>query len=147
MEVLAVRQGDAEWEKAISYAEQCPWKAGPYLANMMKNNSFLDWERVIIAVEDDKIVGFCNLTEKDEIPPELPFTPFIGFVFVDENQRGNRISEKMINKACEYAKEIGYTEIFLMSSEHGLYEKYGFEKIGEYMTIFDTTDQLFRKAL
>ena len=32
-----------------------------------------------------------------------------------------------------------------MSGEHGLYEKYGFEKIGEYRTIFGTTDQLFYK--
>ena len=31
--------------------------------------------------------------------------------------------------------------------ERGLYEKYGFEKIGEHRTTYGTTDQLFRRTL
>lgn len=53
----------------------------------------------------------------------------------------------MIGKAVEYAKELQYEAIYLMSGEKGLYEKYGFEKMGDFPTIFDTTDQLFRKMI
>ena len=34
-----------------------------------------------------------------------------------------------------------------MSGEQGLYEKYGFEKIGDFETIWGTTDQLFQKTV
>ena len=134
------------WNDTIQFASESSWRAGPYLANMMRSNSFKDWERVIVAVEDDSIIGYCNFTEKDEMPDDQPYSPFIGFVYVDEKHRGNRVSEKMIEKARIYANELGYKDIYLMSSEHGLYEKYGFERIGEFRTVFDTTDQLFRKS-
>ena len=46
-----------------------------------------------------------------------------------------------------YAKTIGYKAIYIMSGEIGLYEKYGFEKIGDKETIYGTTDQLFKRSL
>ena len=57
------------------------------------------------------------------------------------------LEEKMINEACKYADDIGYKAVYIMSGEHGLYEKYGFEKIGELETIYGDVDQLFRRAL
>ena len=34
----------------------------------------------------------------------------------------------------------------IMSGEIGLYEKYGFVKLGDYETIYDSIDQLFVQA-
>ena len=81
------------------------------------------------------------------MPEQYDFSPFIGFVFVDEKYRGNRISEKLINAAIEYAIKIGYKKVYIMSGEHGLYEKYGFEKVGDFETIYNTVDQLFVKYI
>ena len=84
--------------------------------------------------------GRCNITnncDKDT---------FIGFVFVDEPYRGNRLSELMIQSAILYAREIGYEKVYILSGEIGLYEKYGFEKLGDYKTIFGSIDQLFVKS-
>ena len=53
----------------------------------------------------------------------------------------------MIVQAAGYAKGLGYRNLFIMSGEQGLYEKYGFEKIGDYQTIYGTTDQLFVKRI
>lgn len=147
MEIKQIQRSNPFWQKTIAFADSCSWKAGFFLAEKMRTNEFLDWERVFIAYEDEKIIGFCTLTEKDELPEIYEYSPFIGFVFVDENYRGNRISEQMIRKTSEYAKELGYEILYIMSGEKGLYEKYGFEKIGEYETIFGTVDQLFQKAL
>ena len=55
--------------------------------------------------------------------------------------------KKMIEQACCYAKEPGYSKVFIMSGEKGLYEKYGFKKLGDYKTVYGTTDQLFSKEL
>ena len=52
----------------------------------------------------------------------------------------------MIHEVVRYAGTLGFPKVYLMSGEHGLYEKYGFEKIGEYPTVWGTTDQLFGKS-
>ena len=113
----------------------------------MVKNDFLDWERVIAAVEDGCIAGYCTFSERDELPEEYGFSPFIGFVFVAEQYRGRRVSERMISRACRYADEQGFRVVYVVSGESGLYEKYGFEKLGDYKTIYGTRDQLFRKEL
>lgn len=147
MEIQLIRQGHPLWEKTIDFAAHSSWKAGPYLAKQMRENAFRDWERVVAAADGGNIVGYCTFTEKDELPEKYGYSPFIGFVFVDEAYRGQRLSERMIGQACRYARETGYPAVYLMSGEQGLYEKYGFEKIGMYDTVFGTTDQLFRKEL
>ena len=146
LSILLMDQKHPFWYEASEYALKSSWSAGPYLCRMMRSYSFKDWERVILAVDDGKFIGYCTFTEKDEMPEDQPYSPFVGFVYVDEAHRGNRVSEQMIEKALLYAKELGYKDIYLMSSEEGLYEKYGFEKMGEFRTIFDTADQLYRKS-
>ena len=130
-------------DAVISYAENCSWGAGKELARLMREDGFKEWERVFAACENGEIAGFCTLTERDEMPPEYPSTPFIGFVFVDERFRGRRVSEKMIKSAIGYADEIGFEKVYIMSGEVGLYEKYGFTKIGDFETIYGGTEQLF----
>ena len=147
IEIHTITHEHNRWNETISFAEKCLWKAGPYLAELMKQNKFLSWERVFVACEDGEIAGFCTLTEKDELPAEYDFTPFIGFVFVDEKCRGKRISERMIEVAIRYANDLGYENIYIMSGEQGLYEKYGFEKLGDYGTIYGSVDQLFVKKI
>ena len=147
MEIQLITQDHPLWKKTIAFAEHCSWKAGPVLAKRMRENAFLPWERVIVAADGENVAGYCTITEKDELPEKYGYTPFIGFVFVDERYRGKRISERMIGEACRYAKTLGYPAIYIMSGEQGLYEKYGFEKAGEFETIYGTKDRMFRKAL
>ena len=145
-ELYLMAQGHPYWEETISLAEKCSWRAGPFLAEKMRKNEFQEWERVCAACVDGKIAGFCTLAEKDELPDKYTFTPFIGFVFVEEAYRGNRLSEMMIQNTASYARALGYEKIYIMSGEIGLYEKYGFRKLGDYETIYGTVDQLFVKA-
>lgn len=147
VEISVMTYGHPLWDKTISFAENCSWKAGPYLAKMMRNKEFSETERVFVASEGEEIIGYCTFAKKDELPDDAPYTPFIGFVFVDEKSRGKRVSERMINVASDYARSIGYERIYIMSGEQGLYEKYGFEKIGDFKTVYGTEDQLFQKKL
>ena len=145
IEIHAMSKGHKFWEETLQKAANCSWRAGPYLAEKMAENDFKEWERVFCAVENDEVVGFCTLVEKDELPEKFDFTPFIGFVFVDEAHRGKRLSQLLINNAVAYARELRYPKIYIMSGERGLYEKYGFVKLRDYETIYSTIDQLFVK--
>ena len=143
MEIYTMTNAHEKWEWVAAFAEKCSWGAGKYLAELMRKGFFKDWERVFAAFEDGSPVGFCTLTEKDELLPKYPYTPLIGFVFVDELHRGKRISEKMIKAVLEYAKTIGYDKVYIMSGEKGLYEKYGFRYMGDFESIYGGKDQLF----
>ena len=139
--------GHELWNKVINYAETCSWEAGRVLAGKMRENDFEANERVIAALHGGDITAFCTFSNKDELPQEYEFTPFVGFVFVDEKYRGRRLSERLIGAACDIAREQGFRAVYLMSGEIGLYEKYGFRKIGDYGTIYGSTEQLFARAL
>lgn len=145
-EIYPMTQGHPYWSQTISLAANCSWKAGSCLAEKMEMNAFTRQERVFAACVDEKVAGFCTFSEKDELATEYEFTPFIGFIFVSEQHRGKRISELMIQRAALYAHTLGHQKIYIMSGEIGLYEKYCFEKLGDYKTIYGSTDQLFVKS-
>ena len=65
MEIKPLTNHDEElWEKVAEYAEHCSWgDTAKYLSNRMKNNEFLDWERVFVALENKTIKGFCALSK------------------------------------------------------------------------------------
>lgn len=147
MKIETLKYGHELWNETISFAENCSWRAGAVLAKKMRENAFAENERVIVALENDEIAGFCTFSNADELPPEHDFTPFIGFMFVDEKHRGHRLSGKLIDAACDLAREQGFSKVYLTSGETGLYEKYGFEKLGEYSTIYKTTDPLFKREI
>ena len=139
--------GHPLWNETISFADSCSWRAGHYLAERMSKNDFSETERVLVAIENEKIIGYCTFSLKDELPDDSPYSPFIGFMFVDEGSRGKRISERLINAAIDHARTVGHKTIYIMSGEQGLYEKYGFEKVGDFKTIYGSVDQLFQKHI
>ena len=130
MNIKKLNQNEKLWQELIDYANKCDWEAWPILAQKMEENNFLDWEKVFIAIDDEKIVWFCTFTEKDWIP-DCEYSPFVWFIFVDDNYRWKRVSEKMINTVEEYAKTLNFKKLYIVSDHQGLYEKYWFEKIDE----------------
>ena len=65
MEISVITNNHPLWEKTISFAESCSWKAGAYLAKKMRNNEFAEAERVIVATENNAPVGYCTFALKD----------------------------------------------------------------------------------
>jgi predicted N-acetyltransferase YhbS len=142
LDIKAIRFGDVLWETVINYAENCSWGAGQFLAKQMKENRFIDWERVFVATDDSRICGYCTLAKTDCIP-DVDYTPYIGYMFVGEEYRGHRLSQQMIKQALEYAKTLGFTKVFIVSGEKGLYEKYGFSKIADKKDFWGRDEQIF----
>lgn len=131
MEIKSLVFGDELWLPVVKFSNQCSWQpTGAYLSKCMNDNKLSDWERVFAALENNSIIGFCALTKTTSAFSEI-YTPNIGFVFVSEPCRGNRVSEKLCIFAIDYAKSIGFDKVYLYSDHANLYEKYRFSKIGE----------------
>lgn len=146
MIIKAITASDEMWNKVKSYAYNCSWKAGKSLAKAMMNNDFKDWERVIVAFDNKEICGYCTVAKTDCIP-NLIYTPYIGYLFVDEECRGNRLSQKLIVYSMKYLKSIGFDKVYLVSDHENLYEKYGFKVIDRKMSPWGSEEKIYIQEL
>ena len=144
MEIIAVKKGQPWWDETIEFAKICPWSPGRRLAERMTAGDYKDWEQVFAAVRGGKVIGFCVFEENGTVPPDLAVLhPFINQVFVDETFRGQRVSQALVDAAIGRAKELGFEKVYLKSEHRGLYEKYGFRKIADFVPVTGRADQLF----
>ena len=95
---------------------------------MIKNWRFTDWETMFAAIADGKIVGMASFMKTDYYPlPEI--YPWISTIFVSEEYRGHRISQRLIDFANDYAKACGFDVTYIPSEHVGLYEKFGYSYV------------------
>jgi ribosomal protein S18 acetylase RimI-like enzyme len=134
--------GSEKWNRLAAYAEACSWNAGKALARAMKNREFTDWERVLAALDGERICGYCTISKTDCIPG-VSYTPYIGFLFVDEACRGHRLSQQMIRCAMDYLKSLGFPSVYLVSDHENLYEKYGFRVIDRKKAFWGPLEKIY----
>lgn len=146
MIIKAITASDKMWDEVKNYAYNSSWKAGKSLAMAMMNKDFKDWERVIVAFNNDEICGYCTVAKTDCIP-NLNYTPYIGYLFVDEECRGNRLSQKLIIYSMTYLKSVGFDRVFLVSDHENLYEKYGFKVIDRKMSPWGSEEKIYIQKL
>lgn len=113
-----------------------------YSFNAIKSNFDGDSFHELVSVNDGVVSGYLLLT-KVLNPIRNKYYYLVDYVCVAEEFRGTGASDKLINFACDYAKENGASYLQLTCapfrvSAHSLYERCGFEKVG--------TD-LYRKGL
>lgn len=146
MELKTITSSDDLWSRVRNYAENCSWKAGKSLANNMDNNVFEEWERVIVALENEKICGYCTVAKRDCIP-DVPYIPYIGYMFVGEEYRGNRLSQKLIQYAMDYLRSIDFEKVHIVSDHENLYEKYGFNVIDRKIAPWGSEEKIYMQKL
>jgi N-acetylglutamate synthase-like GNAT family acetyltransferase len=146
MEIKQIFPNDELWQKLIDYGKNCSWKAGSYFAKQMEENKFIEWERVFVAIDGNNIAGFCTFVKNDCIP-DVKYTPYISCIFVGEQYRGQRLSEKMILTVIEYAKEVKFNEVYIVSNHINLYEKNGFIKIDEKRDYWNNFEKIYKKII
>lgn len=146
MDFRMITSSDELWSAVRDYAKGCSWRAGESLANAMDGHCFTDWERVIIALDNQKICGYCTVAKTDCIP-DVPYTPYIGYLFVGEEHRGRRLSQKLIQYAMHYLKSIGFDKVYLVSDHENLYEKYGFEIVDYKKASWGSVEKIYMQGL
>lgn len=133
-------------DKIIEYLENCEWSAGKFLSKLIKNRELEktlgDNPKIFFIVLDDEIIGYCTLTKKDAIDDESLF-PWIGFLYVEKEYRGNRYSQKLIEVALEEARNQNYDKVYLETNHEGFYEKYGFEYMENRIDVWEEDSRIY----
>lgn len=146
MEIVRLEYNSLLWKKAIDFAENCSWIAGRHIAGMLRENRFTDWEAFFVSIEDNNIIGYCSFLKEDYYP-ENRYYPWISSVFVTENERGKRVSHKMIEAAITYAKSKEFSRVYIPSDMKGFYEKCGFKPIDTLKSYGGDIDTIFMREI
>ncbi len=150
VDTLEIRKVDRDTDladKLIRFVENFSWEeVKEHILWVLRTWEFTDWEAIFVAMVDGQIVGMTSIMKADYYPlPEI--YPWISSVFVTEEYRGHRISEKLINFANVYAKEAGFIRTYIPSEHVGLYEKYGYHYLKDIVNLGNGIDRLYVKEL
>ncbi len=136
------------WIKKIAESD---WNAGKYLAELLETDKLKqlcgEFSDVLMLTDDYKLISFCTLAEKDEIP-DTEMKPWIGFVYTFPQYRGKRYIGKLINHACHIAAEHNYNALYISTDQKGLYENFGFTFTGiEKMSIYGHLSLIYKREI
>lgn len=146
-EIKKVDRGTDLADKLICFVENFSWEdVKDHMLGELRAWAFTDWETPFAAIINGQIVGIAYIRKEDYYPlPEI--YPWVSGVFVAEDYRGQRISEKLISFANEYAKEKGFDKTYIPSIHVGLYEKYGYRYLRDIVNYGNETDRLYVKEI
>jgi len=99
---------------------------------------------IIAFNEQNEEVAMCQVTMHDlEVRPDI--YPYVANLFVQNEYRGNGLVNMLLKKALSVAQKIGVYEIYIYTEHVGLYEKYGWEFVGEIDTFLSPRIQRLYK--
>lgn len=150
MNTLEIRRVEKDTElvdELMEFIKNFSWEdVKEHILWLLHNWKFSDWETMFVAMVDNQIVGMASIMKTDYYPlPEI--YPWISSVFVTEEYRGHRISERLIEFANDYAKENGFNRTYIPSEHIGLYEQYGYHYLKDIVNYGNGTDRLYVKEL
>ena len=150
MDTIEIKKVDKDTklaDKLICFVKNISWNdVKDHMLDELQTWTFVDWETPFVAILNDQIVGMAYIRKEDYYPlPEV--YPWVSGIFVTENYRGNRISEKLIFFANRYAKKNGFNKTYIPSIHIGLYEKYGYHYLNDIVNYDSETDRLYVKEI
>lgn len=147
IELKKVNKGTPMADDLLNFVKNFSWSdVKEHTVRVLENWEFEEWETPFVAIVNGKIVGMVTVMKTDYYPlPEI--FPWISTLFVSEAYRGNRISEKLIEFANKYAKEIGFDKTYIPTEHIGLYEKYGYRYVKDIVNYGNGIDRLYVKEL
>lgn len=147
IEIIKIENNTPLKEKLLKFVEDFSWEeVKGHTLKIIRDWYFSDWEAPFIAVIDGKIIGMATIMKEDYYPlPEI--YPWVSTIFVSEENRGNRVSEKLIAHLNGYAKSLGFDKTYIPSEHIGLYEKYGYHYLKDIVNFGNGTDRLYVKYL
>ncbi len=112
----------------ICYAKTCSFQGtGSYLAELLSDYAFEEYEKVYTAILNHKVIGFAAIV-KESCAENDSNSPWLDFLFVDEKYRNQHVGLAFISKICNYAKSIGFDFLYLCTLSHvDYYKKAGFD--------------------
>lgn len=133
MKIISIRENPNYRDIAIEYFQQ-NWKSvWPIIyedAISHALNAKNDLPQWYLLEKENKIIGCAGLITNDFIS-RGDLYPWVCALYIEEKERGNAYSSLLLEKAKIDSRKFGFNNLYLCTEHIGLYEKFGFEYIGQ----------------
>ncbi|MEM6380166.1 MAG: GNAT family N-acetyltransferase [Bacteroidota bacterium] len=133
MRIISIRENPNYRDIAIAYFQR-NWKSvWPIIyedAIAHAINAKNDLPQWYLLEKEAKIIGCAGLITNDFIS-RGDLYPWVCALYIEEKERGNAYSVLLLNKAKNDSRKFGFPNLYLSTQHIGLYEKFGFEYIGQ----------------
>jgi GNAT superfamily N-acetyltransferase len=122
------------WQAQIQKSD---WSAGAFLHDLLKEEKLKslagEQTKLFLLTKGDELISFCTLAEKDDIP-NTELTPWVGFVYTFPRYRNRGYMGLLLDYAQQQAVVQGSGALYISTNHVGLYEKYGYNFLCEFVT-------------
>ncbi len=130
--IINVKDYSGGIEKAARYIHDKWGSDGNYAfyLDAIMNSSSADKSlpKFFLMLKQDEVVGCFALITNDFISRH-DLIPWFACLFVEERERGNKLSQRMFDYARLECKKAGYEFLYLTTDHEALYERFGWERI------------------
>ena len=120
------------------------------MAKLLRENKLQDllggWCKLFMLTEGDRLISFINFSARDDIS-DTALTPWLGFFHTSPEYRGNGYGQRLLDYACNFAKQSGYNAVYISTNHIGLYEKFGFTFQGIADDVRGNPSRVYKKDL
>ncbi len=89
--------------------------------------------RFFLMLKENEIAGCYALITNDFISRQ-DLMPWLACLYIEEHERGQRLSQKIFDHAKLEAKRCGFDTIYLSTFHDNLYDKFGWERMEDGYT-------------
>ena len=137
----------------LSEIQKADWGAAKFLAELLQKGIFMETlcepengGRLFLLTDGERLISFLSITRQDCIR-DMEKIPWIGFVYTSPEYRGRGFCRSLMEYAEGQAKLQDYREVFVATDHIGLYERMGYEYIGNTADVWGEDSRIYKKAL
>jgi predicted N-acetyltransferase YhbS len=110
------------------------------IKNSLTTESLLP--RWFLAMKGKEVVGGCGLITNDFIS-RMDLWPWLAALYVIEQERGQALGSRLLSKAVEEARKLGFRKVYLTTDHDGYYEKYGWQRIEDGYMVWGDRSKIY----
>lgn len=145
--IIAIREHPEYLEQAVDYfSDKWGVERNIYqdcIANSLITESPLP--RWYLMMKNDKIVGSYGLIVNDFISRQ-DLWPWLCAVYIEESERGKALGSILLEHGRKEAANLGFPVVYLSTDHVGLYEKYGWQYIGQGYAITGKDTRIYKAS-
>ena len=145
--IIAIREHPEYLEQAVDYfSDKWGVERNIYqdcIANSLITESPLP--RWYLMMKNDKIIGSYGLIVNDFISRQ-DLWPWICAVYIEESERGKALGSTLLEHGRKEAANLGFPVVYLSTDHVGLYEKYGWQYIGQGYSITGKDTRIYKAS-
>ncbi|MFV0588496.1 GNAT family N-acetyltransferase [Bacteroides reticulotermitis] len=148
MQIISVRETPSYKDLAIDYISS-KWDVSRNIYedsithSLTSRTPLPQW---YLLLKEGEIIGCAGLITNDFIS-RMDLYPWLCALFIEEQHRGNRYGELLIDKAKQDSRESGFPYLYLSTEHIGYYEKLGFSYIGNGYHPWDEESRIYEIEL